>query len=172
MAAPGTLGGIPYKHVAPTPASKSSAAPHHHHLPMAAISPVQKTFLGQPFFAVIGASKDTSKFGTKVLKWYQARSLNVTPVHPKEKELEGVATLTTIAELPSPKETSISVITPPKVTLGILQQAKELDVPALWLQPGAEDEAVVEYIKANLADRVIYGGPCILVQGDDIRSSL
>lgn len=60
-----------------------------------------------------------------------------------------------------------------KVTLGILQQAKDLDVPAIWLQPGAEDEAVVKYIKENgLADRVVYGGPCILVQGDDIRNQL
>ena len=61
-----------------------------------------------------------------------------------------------------------------KVTLGILEKAKELGTPALWLQPGAEDETVIEYIKNNdLKDRVIYGGPCILVEGDDIiRSNL
>ena len=59
------------------------------------------------------------------------------------------------------------------MTLGILEKAKELAVPALWLQPGAEDSAVIEYIKENgLADRVIYGGPCILVEGDDIKRSL
>ena len=46
-------------------------------------------------------------------------------------------------------------------------------MPALWLQPGAEDEAVVKYIKENgLADKVIYGGPCILVEGDNIIQSL
>ena len=46
-------------------------------------------------------------------------------------------------------------------------------MPALWLQPGAEDAAVVEFIKENgLADRVIYGGPCILVEGDGIIRSL
>lgn len=60
-----------------------------------------------------------------------------------------------------------------QVTLGILQSAKELNVPALWLQPGAEDEAVREYIKeAGLDDRVIIGGPCILVEGDGIIRSL
>ena len=48
-----------------------------------------------------------------------------------------------------------------------------LGIPALWLQPGAEDAAVVEYIKENgLSERVIYGGPCILVEGDDIIRSL
>lgn len=60
-----------------------------------------------------------------------------------------------------------------QITLGILEQAKSLSIPALWLQPGAEDAAVVEYIKENgLSDRVIYGGPCILVQGDDVVRSL
>lgn len=62
---------------------------------------------------------------------------------------------------------------PCQITLGILEQAKALNVPALWLQPGAEDEAVITYIKENgLADKVIYGGPCILVEGDGIIRSL
>ena len=98
-----------------------------------------------------------------------------------------------LADLTSPQSTSISIVTPPKVspftpdgrlnalltparfsqvTLGILQQAKELGIPALWPQPGAEDAAVVDYIKENLADRVIYGGSCILVEGDSIAQSL
>jgi hypothetical protein len=43
----------------------------------------------------------------------------------------------------------------------------------LWLQPGAEDEAVVNYINENgLSDRAIFGGPCILVEGDNIARSL
>lgn len=59
------------------------------------------------------------------------------------------------------------------MTLGILEQAKELETPALWIQPGAADESVVEFIKANgLSDRVIYGGPCLLVEGDSIAASL
>jgi hypothetical protein len=56
------------------------------------------------------------------------------------------------------------------VTLGLLQQSKQLNIPALWLQPGAEDDAVKNYIHANgLEDKVIYGGPCILVEGDGVR---
>ncbi|KAI0358631.1 NAD-P-binding protein [Trametes cingulata] len=140
---------------------------------MSSLIEIQKKFLSAPRYAVVGASKDQSKYGTKVLKWYQRRSKDVTPVHPKEDELEGLKTVRTIGDLPAPKETSISIITPPKVTLGILEQAKALDVPALWLQPGAEDETVVTYIKENgLQDRVIYGGPCILVEGDGIIRSL
>ena len=49
-----------------------------------------------------------------------------------------------------------------QVTLDILQLAKKLSIPTIWIQPGAEDEAVIEFIKANnLSDSVLYGGPCI-----------
>ena len=133
----------------------------------------QSLFFKSPEFAVVGASKDQSKYGTRVLKWYLARSIPVTPVHPKESELEGVATLKSLAELKSPTTTSVSIITPPKVSLAILKEGKDLGIPAFWLQPGAEDDAVRAYVaEAKLEDRVVLGGPCVLVSGDGLRKSL
>ncbi|KAF9061316.1 CoA-binding protein [Rhodocollybia butyracea] len=122
-------------------------------------------------YAVVGASKDKTKFGTQLLQWYLARDMDITPVHPKETELEGVATIKSIDELPSPSTTSISIVTPAKITLDILKKAKELDVPALWIQPGAADSTVLDYIKDNnMADKVVYGGEaCVLTEGDRYR---
>ena len=99
-----------------------------------------------------------------------------------------------LAELPDPTHTAVSVITGPKVcvrtprwwpivrgklksdpqvTLGVVEQAKALGVPALWLQPGTHDENVVKYIEENgLSDKVIYDGPCVLVEGPALLSSL
>ncbi|KAJ7760992.1 NAD-P-binding protein [Mycena metata] len=140
---------------------------------MANVAAIQKLFLSSPYFAVIGASKDQSKYGTKVLNWYKTRNLAVQPIHPKETHLEGIETIPTVAELRAPSETSISIITPPKVTLSILQAALPLGVPAVWIQPGAADDSVVEWLKENgMEGRVIHGGPCILVEGDGIRSML
>ena len=60
-----------------------------------------------------------------------------------------------------------------KVTLGILESAKELNVPTIWLQPGAEDEAVRNYIETSgLSNRVIFGGPCLWRDGDGILKAL
>jgi len=133
----------------------------------------QKAFLSAPKYAVIGASKDESKWGSKILKWYTNRDLSVTPIHHKEKELQGIDTVSDISELKDPENTSVSLITPPAITLGILKKAKELNVRSLWLQPGVVDDTVVDYIKENgLEDSAVYGGPCILVLGDDIRKSL
>jgi hypothetical protein len=45
-----------------------------------------------------------------------------------------------------------------QVTLEVLKLAKSLNVYALWLQPGAEDDAVVEFIEsdAQLKARCVY----------------
>ncbi|KAF8199987.1 NAD-P-binding protein [Mycena galopus ATCC 62051] len=140
---------------------------------MANIAAVQRLFLSSPYYAVIGASKDQSKFGTKILNWYKTRNMDVQPIHHKETHLEGLETIPSVAELRSPTQTSISIITPPKVTLGLLQAAMPLGVPAVWIQPGAADEGVAAWVKENgMEHRVIYGGPCILVEGDGIRSLL
>ncbi|KAI0929851.1 hypothetical protein AcV5_006704 [Taiwanofungus camphoratus] len=82
---------------------------------MSGSAETKKAFLSSPNFAVVGASKDQSKFGTKVLQWYLARDKPVTPIHPKENELEGVSTVRSIADLPDPSHTSVSIITNPKV---------------------------------------------------------
>ncbi|GJJ06641.1 hypothetical protein Clacol_000835 [Clathrus columnatus] len=121
---------------------------------MTTISQKEHLFLSSPQFAVVGASKDQSKFGTKVLKWYLDHDRNVFPIHPREESLEGLNTLKTLSDLPSPTSTSVSIITPPPVTLKLVKEAKELGIPALWLQPGAEDEEVKRYVEeAGLTDK-------------------
>jgi predicted CoA-binding protein len=55
--------------------------------------------------------------------------------------------------------------------LAALQQVKALGIPAVWIQPGAADEAVAKYVKDNLPDKVVYGGPCILVLGAGLLTS-
>jgi len=49
---------------------------------MTSAAEVKKRFLSQPQFAVVGASKDQTKWGTKILKWYIDRNKQVTPIHP------------------------------------------------------------------------------------------
>ncbi|EPQ57146.1 NAD P-binding protein [Gloeophyllum trabeum ATCC 11539] len=140
---------------------------------MTYVEQVKRTFLSQPQFAVVGASKDQSKWGTKVLKWYKDRGKRVTPVHPREPELEDLPTVKSLSDLSVPQETAVSVITAPPITIGLLKEAKALSIPALWLQPGTHDDTVVSFIRDNnMEDKVIYGGPCILVEGDGILKSM
>ncbi|KAG2194964.1 hypothetical protein INT47_002820 [Mucor saturninus] len=133
------------------------------------MSSIAKQFINTPHFAVVGASIAKEKFGNKVLKWYQSNGLDVTPVNPKEDVIENLKTVKSINELPNPKETALSVITPPKVTLKVLQDAKTIGIENVWIQPGGEDEKVIQFINDNKSTlNVIYGGPCILVKGSSL----
>ncbi|KIJ18461.1 hypothetical protein PAXINDRAFT_175136 [Paxillus involutus ATCC 200175] len=133
----------------------------------------QKFFLTHKKYAVVGASTDQSKWGTKILQWYIARNMDVTPLHPTNGELEGLKTVKSIDELPSPKETALSIITPGKITIRILEQAKAQGVPAIWIQPGAADKDCVEYITNNgMTDLVIWQGECIWRDGDGVLGSM
>lgn len=66
----------------------------------------------------------------------------------------------------------MSIITPPKVTLKVLQEAKEVGIPAVWLQPGSFDEEVWRFAQGNFKAAV--GGKggrggegwCVLVDGE------
>ncbi|KAI9269148.1 CoA-binding protein [Phascolomyces articulosus] len=118
-------------------------------------------------FAVVGASTDRSKYGNRVLRWYQAHELPVIPVNHKEATVESVPAIASIEEIDDPANAAISIITPPKVTLGVLKKAKELGIQKIWLQPGAEDKAVLDYAREAGLD-IIAGGPCILVQGPSL----
>jgi len=129
----------------------------------------QKFFLTHKKYAVAGASTDPSKWGTKILKWYIARDKDVTPIHPTRSELEGRKTVTSIDELPFPKETALSIITPSKITIKLLEQAKARGIPAIWIQPGASNRDCVEYITDNnMADYVLWGGECLWRDGDGV----
>ncbi|KAK9893950.1 NAD-P-binding protein [Cystobasidium minutum MCA 4210] len=137
---------------------------------------IQHRFFTASDYAVAGASNNTSKFGYKLLEWYHSRGIPVTPITPTSDEILGLKCVSDVAKLVSDKSnTSLSIVTPPKITKAILEQAsKEAELKALWLQPGAEDRDVVDYINSNewLKERTVYGGPCVLVLGDKLRKDV
>jgi predicted CoA-binding protein/CYTH domain-containing protein len=120
-----------------------------------------EAFLAGRVFAVVGASNDRSKFGNRVLRHYIARGRRAIPVHPREQIVEGIPAVGSLRELPEPVD-GVSIIGPPEVTLRILDDAVAAGCRRLWLQPGAEDEAVLSKA-ARLGLLVIAGGPCVLV---------
>jgi predicted CoA-binding protein len=78
--------------------------------------------------------------------------------------LEGIKTIKDLTFLKDPKNTSISVITPPKVTTSIVKQAIGLGIRNIWLQPGSESQEALDFAKAAGID-IIANGPCVLVSG-------
>ncbi|MCI0335876.1 MAG: CoA-binding protein [Planctomycetes bacterium] len=120
-----------------------------------------KTFLAGKRFAVVGASQDREKYGNKVLRVYMQNNIDAVPINPNADQVEG---LTAYADLPSvPGDIDgVSIITPPRVTELVVQQALALGIRNIWMQPGAESNAAIELAK-HAGANIIAGGPCILI---------
>ncbi len=119
------------------------------------------TFLAAEAFGVVGASSKPHKYGNKVLRCYQQNGRTVVPVNPVEKEIEGLACVASVSDLPDHVK-SISIITPPQVTEKAVEQAIAKGIKHVWMQPGAESpQAVAACEAAGL--NVIADGSCLLV---------
>jgi predicted CoA-binding protein len=118
-------------------------------------------FLSGKRFAVVGASRDRSKYGNKVLRVYQQNHRQVYPVNPNAAEVEGLTCYPNLTSVPE-KVDGISIITPPEITEEVIAEAMQLGIKNVWMQPGAESRLANEQAeKAGM--NVIAGGPCLLV---------
>jgi predicted CoA-binding protein len=163
-----------------------------------------RTFFSSPYFAVVGASADPAKFGHKsifprpfsrtatnissaVFSWYTQHGLPVTPINPStpaiearqpypSSELTSYPTLPNLSALPHPSETGVSIITPPKVTKKVLEEAKSLGIKSVWLQPGTFDDEILEFALKEFEGGVGgngggHEGWCVLVDGEEAAKS-
>ncbi|MSM39676.1 MAG: CoA-binding protein [Geobacter sp.] len=118
-------------------------------------------FFRSAAFGVVGASSDRHKYGNKVLRCYQQSGRKAVPVNPRETEIEGIACVAGVADLPDEVK-SISVITPPQVTERVVEEAIARGITAIWMQPGAESPKAVQRCREG-GINVIADGSCILV---------
>src|SRR5512140_94262 len=93
--------------------------------------------------AVVGASNDPAKYGNVIVKNLSAKGYTVLPVNPRETEIAGLPAYPSLSAVPGPLHI-VNVVTPPAVTKGLLEEASRLGVPAVWLQDGSYDHAVLE----------------------------
>jgi len=118
-------------------------------------------FLSAEAFAVAGASSNRDKYGNKVLRCYQQHGRRVIPVNPRTETIEGLACATSVAELPAEVQ-SLSIITPPKITEQVVEQAIARGIRNIWMQPGAQSPPAVSRCE-EAGINVIADGSCLLV---------
>jgi uncharacterized protein len=94
--------------------------------------------------AVLGASRDRSKFGNKCVRAYHEAGWQVFPVNLGSAEpIEGLATVRRLADVPGALD-RISVYLPPPVTLELLPEIAAKGAGEVWLNPGSADARVLE----------------------------
>ncbi len=92
--------------------------------------------------AVIGASRDRSKFGNKAVRSYLAHGHRVFPVNLHEDEIEGLPVFRSILDVPADLDATL-VYVPPHTTRELLPDIARKGPGTLFLNPGSEDERVV-----------------------------
>src|SRR5262245_40773934 len=107
-------------------------------------------------FAVVGASRDPSKFGNQVYLKLKHAGYTVFPVNPNADEIDGDPAYPHLDNLPKRPDCVVTV-TPPEVTERVMQEAGHLQIPYCWMQEGSESEAAVNTAIAN-GMMVVYGG--------------
>ncbi len=100
-----------------------------------------------PTVAVLGASADRSKYGNKSVRAHLAQGYEVYPVNPKGGEIEGLGVFSSLADIPVERLERITVYLPPSVGLAALDEIAKKGCEELWLNPGADDPAVVARAK-------------------------
>jgi predicted CoA-binding protein len=126
--------------------------------------PVIEEFLAQHRIAVVGVSSQKSHFGSTVVKELTARGYDVVPVGRSVSEVEGVAVVPTLADLPAPVDGAI-VMVGASAAPGVVDEAAAAGITRIWLFKGAgtgaiSDEAVR---RAILHGMTLVDGACPLM---------
>ena len=118
-------------------------------------------YLSEGPWAVVGASTNREKYGNKVLRAYIQSGRAAWPINPRTEKVEGFTSYPDLASLPEVPR-GISIITPPKITESVVEEAARLGVKFVWMQPGAESPRALE-IAAKNGVEAIGDGSCFLV---------
>jgi predicted CoA-binding protein len=97
--------------------------------------------------AVIGASSNRAKFGNKAFRAFRQKGYTVIPVNPNEREVEGTRTVASVQDIDGPVDMA-TVYVPATVGVRVLDDVAAKGIKELWLNPGADDDAVVARARA------------------------
>jgi len=107
-----------------------------------------KEFISQKRFAIIGATDNPKKYGYEIFKNLKRRGYEVYPVNPRLKELEGTKCYPSLSDIPV-KVDVVDFVVPPAVAGEVLKECKKLGLTRIWLQPGSESEAAIDFCHKN-----------------------
>lgn len=99
-------------------------------------------FLSQDALAVVGVSRSGGGYGYKVFRHLKAKNVQVYPVNPNAKSIDGQVVFASVRDLPQAVGGVITVV-PPEATLQVIEDCLDVGIARIWMQPGSEsDEAI------------------------------
>lgn len=99
-------------------------------------------------YALIGASRNPSKYGYILLDYLKNNNFQVIPVNPREKEILNLKVYKNLSEIKTKINTVIFVV-PPVITEKVLEEVARLNIKNVWMQPGSESDRAIKYCEKN-----------------------
>ena len=98
--------------------------------------------------AVVGLSRDESKYSYKVSKFMQDAGYTIIPINPSADTLLGQKCYKDLGSIPAVPDV-VDVFRPAAEALDITKQAVSKGAKAVWLQEGIVNDAARDYAAAN-----------------------
>ena len=98
--------------------------------------------------AIIGASKDRTKYSNKAVRAYKENDHVVFPVNPNERMIEGLKCYASIREIPLEID-AVSMYLPPEIGIKVVDEIIKKQIPKVYLNPGSESKEIINKLKKN-----------------------
>ncbi len=120
-------------------------------------------------FAVVGVSRNPSKFGYIIYQDLKRKGYKVFPINPNAKMINGDKAYAYLSELPIQPDV-VDIVVPSKVALDVVNECYELGIQKVWLQPGAESDKVIDFCYDHDIE-VIYD-MCVMVESSNVGTAM
>ncbi len=134
-----------------------------------------RSLLGARKVAVVGLSKDPSKYSHRVAAYLKGNGYKIIPVNPFADQVLGETSYKSLLDIPEPLRGEIELVDifrPSEDIPPIVDQAIELKrhgrLRTVWMQLGIVNEAAAE--KARAAGLEVVMNKCILVEHKRLKS--
>ena len=94
-----------------------------------------------PLIAIVGATDAPGKYGGIIYRDMKAKGYRVVGVNPQRQTVDGDPAYASLADLDEAPDI-VNIVVPPQRTMRVLEQAALIEDVAVWIQPGAADDAV------------------------------
>lgn len=103
---------------------------------------LEENMLEKKVWAVVGATRNTEKYGYKLYRHLKNNGYTVYAVNPAYPDIDGDPCYKDLSSLPEVPEV-VDMVVSPAVGRPIIQEAARLGVKNIWFQPGSCDEALI-----------------------------
>lgn len=106
----------------------------------------EQMMLEKKVWAVVGASDNPERFGSKIYKKLKSKGYKVYPVNPNYQTIDGDRCYDSLSSLPEVPDV-VDMVVNPKHGTGVIEEAAKLGIQNIWLQPGSYNDQIMDLIR-------------------------